>query len=260
MNPTKNSITRRFAIQIAIFLLLADAICPPQLTSSANITKEEELKSRIELATAGFKDICFVGTVTQKNKKAMSKIESNYARLYDFQSARVYYKEPNKLRIEGKLGMVKFEYICNGNTKIVRAPAIRLSNRKDYPGDPAKLQDAFDIGLMTPSLWSHRNIEIIDDPEASANGEIKLRLRWPKGEMIHFAWLDGKDLWLKRFEKRTGDGKLLYRVNYSNPRKAGDIIWMPTVIEVFTSDGEKAGTTEYSDIKVNTNLSDTLFE
>jgi outer membrane lipoprotein-sorting protein len=78
--------------------------------------------------------------------------------------------------------------------------------------------------------------------------------------MMHFAWLDAKDLWLKSFEKRSADGKLLFRVQYSNPRKVGDVIWMPTKIEVYTSDGEKAGSTEYSDIKVNSDISDSLFE
>ncbi len=225
-----------------------------------DVLTEADLRLRIQQVSSELKDISFLGTVTYKNKKAMEKIESNYARLYDFQSARVYYKEPDKLRIEGKLGMVKFEYICNGSLKIVRAPAIRFTNRKDYSNDPAKLQDALDIGLVTTSLWRHRRIEVLDDPEASSNGEIKVRLRWPKGEVAHIIWLDAKDLWLKRFEKRAADGTLIFRVNYSNPRKVGNVIWIPTTIDVYTSDGEKAGSTEYSDIKVNTGLADSLFE
>lgn len=247
-------------LSVSVILAIASSICFLTVCYSNDVTAEDELKLRIEQATAGFKDITFVGTVTYKNKKAMAKIDSNYVRLYDFQSARVYYKEPDKLRIEGKLGMVKFEYICNGSLKIVRAPAIRFINRKDYADDPAKLQDAFDLGLVTPSLWRHRRIEIVEDSEAAGRGEVKLRLRWPKGDMTHFAWLDAKDLWLKSFEKRSADGKLLFRVHYSNPRRVGDVIWMPTKIEVYTSDGEKAGSTEYSDIKVNSDISDSLFE
>jgi hypothetical protein len=113
---------------------------------------------------------------------------------------------------------------------------------------------------VTPALWRNRRIEVIDDPEAAKNGEIKLRLHWPKGDMILLAWLDEKELWLKRFEKRTASGELQLKAVYLNPRKPGGVIWMPTTVELYASDGEKAGATEYTDIKVNSGLSDSLFE
>ncbi|MCX8053678.1 MAG: hypothetical protein N3B12_07700 [Armatimonadetes bacterium] len=231
------------------------------LAGSADaLITESELKARIEKAAEGFKDISMVGTVTYKNRKAIAKIESNYARLYEFKSANIYFKDPDKLRMDGKLGMVRFEYIVNGWSKIVRAPTIRLVKREDFTGDPAKLQDAFDLGIITPALWRNRRIEVIEDPEATSNSEIKVRLHWPKGDMMLLAWLDSKDLFLKRFEKRTGDGKLQFRAIYLNPKKVGGLIWMPTTVEIYTSDGEKAGASEYTDIKVNTGLSDSLFE
>ena len=78
--------------------------------------------------------------------------------------------------------------------------------------------------------------------------------------MMLLAWLDEKDLWLKRFEKRTGAGELQFRVVYTDPRKAGGVIWMPTTVELYASDGERAGASEYTDIKVNTELTDSLFQ
>ena len=237
-------------------LILCMAIASP---TRALIT-EPELKARIEQAAKDFRDISMVGTVTYKNKKAIAKIESNYARLYDFKSANVSFKYPDKLRMDGKLGMVRFEYIINGWSKIIRAPTVRFTKREDFTDDPAKLQDALDIGIVTPTLWRNRRIEVIADAEAAASGEIKLRLHWPKGDMILLAWLDEKDLWLKRFEKRTSAGELQFKVIYLNPRKAGGVVWMPTTVELYASDGEKAGATEYTDIKVNTGLADSLFE
>ncbi len=238
----------------------AIVVCLAVGTPAGAVISEAELKARIEEATKGFKSVSMVGTVTYKNKKAIASIESNYARLYDFKSASISFKDPDKLRMDGKLGMVRFEYIVNGWSKIIRAPTVRFTKREDFTGDPAKLQDAFDVGLVTPALWRHRRIEVIDDAEAAARDEIKIRLHWPKGDMMLLAWLDKEDLWLKRFEKRTGAGELQLKVLYLKPRKAGGIIWMPTTVELYASDGEKAGASEYTDIRVNTGLADSFFE
>ncbi|MGC8862092.1 MAG: hypothetical protein ACP5R5_04855, partial [Armatimonadota bacterium] len=141
-------------IRAAVIIVLL--ICVGTQTGACGTMTEQELKARIEQATSGFKDITMVGVVTYKNKKAIARIDSNYARLYDFKSATVSFKDPDKLRMDGKLGMVKFEYIVNGWIKIVRAPTIRFTKREDFTGDPAKLQDAFDLGIVTPALWLNR--------------------------------------------------------------------------------------------------------
>jgi hypothetical protein len=250
-----NNSSVRWTITIAAF-----ALCLTIPNAARALVTEPELKSRIEQAAKGLKDISMVGTVTYKSKRAITRIESNYARLYDFKSAKISFKDPDKLMMDGKLGMVRFEYIINGWSKIIRAPTVRFTKREDFTDDPAKLQDALDIGIVTPTLWRNRRIEVIADAEAAASGEIKLRLHWPKGDMILLAWLDEKDLWLKRFEKRTSAGELQFKVIYLNPRKAGGVVWMPTTVELYASDGEKAGATEYTDIKVNTGLADSLFE
>ncbi len=156
--------------------------------------------------------------------------------------------------------MVKFEYIIAGGRKIFRAPKVRINKTDDYSKDPAKLQTPLDLGLVTPQLWENRKVEIVDDPDAQANGEIKLKLTWFKGDMYNLTWIDATNLWLKRFEKHDCAGSLKARVVYSNPVNAGGVIWMPTKVELFAPDGTKAGTTELSDIKVNTNLPDSLFQ
>jgi outer membrane lipoprotein-sorting protein len=221
---------------------------------------DQEFKARVTEATKGFRDLVFTATVSYKNKKALAKIDPAYAQLYDFSSAQISYKHPDKLRMDGKLGMVRFEYIVNGGLKLFRAPSVRISKKEDYSDDPAKTQDALDIGLVTPSLWKVRRIEIIDDAEAAAAGEVKLRLHWPKGNMALFAWVDATDMFLKRFEKRDAENRLQVRVVYSEPRRFAGVIWLPTKVDICGPDGEKAGTSEVSDVKVNTSLPDSLFE
>ncbi len=242
-----------------ISLVIAVTVCASVVVCAAPIT-EQALKLKIESATCNFKDITSTVTVKEKNKSALTKVDENYARLYDFQSATLSIKAPDRIRIDSKLGMVKFEYIIAGGKKIFRAPKVRINKTDDYSKDPAKLQTPLDVGLVTPQLWENRKVEVLDDAEAQAKGEIKLKLTWPKGDMYNFIWLDATNLWLKCFEKHDGAGNLKVRVVYSNPVNAGDAIWMPTKVELYASDGTKAGTTEITGIKVNSNLQDTFFQ
>lgn len=240
-----------------VFLACLALCASPHVRAACSV---EEFKARVTEAAGDFRDFKAVGTVTEKNKKALESLNSEYARLYEFDKAYISLKQPDKLRMDGKLGMVKMTYIINGWKKIFRAAKVGISKVSDYSGDPAKLQDAFDIGLITPSMWRHRTIQIIEDEQARQNGEIKLLLKWPKGDMLNYAWVDAENLWLKKFEKRDSEGNLQVRIVYSEPQKAGGVIWMPMKTEVYTPDGEKAVTSVYSDVEVNTGLQDSVFE
>jgi outer membrane lipoprotein-sorting protein len=227
--------------------------------ASAKIT-EQSLKTKITALTKDLQDLSMTGTVVQSNKDALAEVEPNFARLYEFKSAKVMLKLPDRLRMEGKLGMVRVEYVVNGSTKIFRASPIKVNKREEYPDDPAKLQGALDVGLVTPTMWKNRRIEIVDDSDADTCGEIKLRLRWPKGDMVYYAWLDAQNLWLKKYEKYDSQGKLKARMVYSNPKNIFGNMWMPTRVEMYAPDGDKAGTSEMSDIKYNIGLPDSLFK
>lgn len=219
---------------------------------------EDELKARVESATKGFSDISMTVTVDLKDKNALMKMEPSYARLYECKTANVYIKMPDKVKTEGKLGMVKFEYIINGTTKIFRAKNLRVNQKEDCAKKPAKLQGAFDFGLLTTSLWSSRIVKIIPDAQAEANGEIKLKLNWIVGSTGHIIWIDAKDLYLKKVQKVDGQDKVESTVVYSNPTRV-DSIMVPTKAELFSPEGVSVGISTLSNIKVNTNLSDSIF-
>lgn len=243
-----------------ITLMIVGCICVFAAHASAAGVTEQDLKARIEAATKGFNDLTATVNVREKNKSALTKVDDSYARLYEFETALLQVKAPDRIRIDSKLGMVKFEYIIAGGKKIFRAPKVRINKVDDYSKDPAKLQSPLDLGIVTPQLWQNRRVEIVDDPEAQANGEIKVKLTWFKGDMVNLAWIDAANLWLKRFEKRDAANKLRARVVYMNPQNVSGVIWLPTRVELYASDGAKAGSTELTDIKVNTNLPDALFK
>lgn len=254
--PFRVSAVPCFRDCILCLVILASFVC----ASSAAPIAEQDLKARIEAATKGFKDLTATVTVGEKNKAALTKVDADYARLYEFRSAVLQLKAPDRIRIDSKLGMVKFEYIIAGGKKIFRAPKVKVNKVDDYSSDPAKLQSPLDLGIVTPQLWVGRRVEVLDDPDALAKGEIALKLTWLKGDMVNLIWLDATNLWLKRFEKRDAKGNLRVRVVYSNPQNPGGVIWMPTKVELYAPDGDKAGSTDLTDIKVNTDLPDSLFK
>jgi len=247
---------RRIFLWTVVSMLL---VCVVQGVGLA-VETEKELKARIEAATKDLKDLSILGTVVESDKKVLAKVDPNYARLYEFKSARIMLKIPGKLRMEGKLGMVRFEYIVNGGMKIFRASPVKINKKEDYSKDPAKLQSALDIGLLTTSLWDNRKVEVVDDPECEDKGEIKLKLKWPKGDMTYYLWIDAKNLWMKRFEKRDAENNIKVATVYSNPKNIFGNLWMPTRAELYTENGDKAGASEVSDIKYNIGLPNSLFE
>lgn len=243
------------ALSLLATVSLVVVACAP-----AGATTVDELKSRITRAGSGLKDVTFTLNVTEKNADAIEKVDPNYSRVYEFKTARIYLKEPDKLRTEGKLGMVKFEYIINGGHKIIRAPLLKIRKESDYTGNPGKLNDALDFGVIVPSLWALRTMEIMDDAEAASRGETKVRLRWAEAAMSIVLWLDCKEMYLKRLERRDGNDQTKIVLTYTNHRKPDGAVWIPSRIEMLTPDGTKVGVSEITDIKINSGLADSLFK
>jgi len=239
---------------LGVFLLTLALSC------SAYGLTSEELKARVEKATTQLKDVTMTVSITYQNRKALEKIDSAYSRMYEFKSANISFKPPDKMRVDGKLGMVRFEMIVVGTTRIVRAPKLKINAKNEYSSAPSKVQTPLDMGFVTPALWKNRTIEVLDDPEAAAAGEIKIRMQWPNNTMVNLAWLDAKNLWIKRFEKRDSSNKLLVKLAFANPKQIAEGMWFPTSVDIFAPDGEKAGASQASDIKVNSGLGDSLFE
>lgn len=219
----------------------------------------EELKEQITAKTANFKDLTQTAVITYKNKSAMAKVKDNLTNLYDFKTAKISIKYPDMMRTEGKLGMVGFTYIINGTTRYIRVPSLRTNKKNDYEKEPSKVQDLLQFGLVTPEIWTMREPKILPDPEAEANGEILLSAGHPNNDMQKLFWIDNTNFYMKKYEKRNPDGTVIVTIVYSKPELFDGVIWVPTVAELYAPNGDKAGELELQDTKVNTGLSDDLF-
>jgi len=263
--------TYRFSILITIVMMMIAcpfafaegdnvAMAPAvEATCSKDITIEG-LKAKVTEMTKDFKDVTMTAVVTYKNKRALAKVEESFTRLYEFKTAKVTAKSPDKLKTEGRLGMLSFTYIVNNTTRIVRVPTIRVNKTDEYKNEPSKLQDLLDIGLLTQGAWRVRQLVIMPDPDAVTKGEMLINAPYPNNTMQNLFWIDTTNFCLKRFEKRDANGKSTIKLEYSKPKYFGNAIWLPTVVEIFAPDGERAGAMELRDIQVNTGITDSLFE
>lgn len=241
-------------------VLIMVSCCVGNAIADSTSSAMSDFKARVETNTKDLKDISFKASVKDVNKELLKKIDNSYTKIMELKEARISLKFPDKIRIEGKIGLVKFEYICSDGYKIARAPKIGFKKRDNFSDDPSRLQGPFDVGIITPTLWQTRRVEVVDDAEAKSRGEIRLKLGWLKGDMVYYAWVDAQNLWLKRLEKHTAQGEVKEIINYSDPKNLGGQLWIPTRCEVVTPEGAKVGASVLSDIKLNSGLQDSIFE
>jgi hypothetical protein len=90
-----------------------------------------DVRGQVKAATKGLKDITLTAKVVYGNKKELSKIGKDFPKSYDFKTTTVKYKAPDKMKVEGKLGMVGVTIIINGCFKAYRVPALHISKKED---------------------------------------------------------------------------------------------------------------------------------
>ena len=126
-----------------ICAVLAVLVCwlPAVGGANAAVISEADLKARIEAATKDLKDLGMTANVVEVDRRAMEKLDANYARMLELKSAKITLKLPDKVRVDGKLGMVRFEYIINGTIKISARRRSGSSRRMTTPAIPPSSRD-----------------------------------------------------------------------------------------------------------------------
>ena len=171
-----------------------------------------DIRSQISEATQGFKDITLTCKVLCADHTELKKIGKDFNKSYEFKSTTVQYKSPDKMKMEGKLGMVKARIVINGDRKATVIPAIHYSKKEDISDEPHKRQTDLDIGIITGSLW--RDYIVLDTDTENSSGSAAYRItfiRENSKEKKHICWVDTKTLKLLKLEKYESDGSLKSR-------------------------------------------------
>jgi len=220
---------------------------------------QADVKSRIAHATSGFKDACLKCKVVYANRSELKKVSRDFATSYEFKNTTVYYKAPDKMKIEGKLGWFKAAVVINGNLKGIHIP-VRGWQMDDIKDAPHKRQTDLDLGIISDSLW-HNYVVLSTDEERCPDGsQYKITFVWSNSrDKKQVAWVDAERLCLLKLKRFESDGSLIATYLYSDHKQVNGI-WVPTRVDVYNREGKLAGATECYDVKINCGLPDSVFK
>lgn len=201
-------------------------------------------------------------TVRQQtaNQRELEKINKDFANSYRIKQMTARYKEPSKMRLESKVGVVNVVYIINGNYKHVSAGPIKATD--DISNAPGKRQSLMDFGILTPSFMKLVNAKFLRyDHEGGVRYPV-FELTWANSDDTskHIVWMDGKTRTVVKRQWYNQQGKLMATFYYKNPVEAAPGIWVPTRVEVYNAEGKLGGVTTYVGLHVNEGLPDNLFQ
>lgn len=214
------------------------------------------LKEEIKAATSKFRDLTGTFEAKYTNKKELSKMGKSYARSYEFDKAKVFFKDPDKFKMEGTIGLVRVEYIINNDTRIVRIPGIRYSKKENLARKNGKKQTCVDVGILTDGIWGTFDVKYI----GAEDGKYIIDLAPPEDPKFRQRiWIDAKNLYLCKREQYERDGDLRARYLFKDHKRLGGSIWVACRTEMYNPSGGLAGISELTNIKVNDGVSDSEF-
>lgn len=252
MTMTFKSVLRKTILVLALSALVKQATA-----QEAGAVTLAEVRSRIQQATSGFRDLRMDVQIAFADQKELAVIGRDYGRAYEFKNSQLVFKNPDKFKMTARAGLVNVTYIVTGDIKRVKAGLIKKTD--DIGDEPHKKQNALDVGIVTGSLWQFFNVEGVRTETLNGVPCYVLTLSLANSpQKKQYIWVDTKDLKLLRREKREADGSLRVRYVYSNHRKVNGI-WVPGEQRVFNGNGRLGGTSVYSNIRVNTGVSDNEF-
>lgn len=212
-----------------------------------------------EYTQRSLQDATFVARVVSSNQRELGKINRDFGNSYRFDTTTVRVKEPFKLRLEAAVEDTNVLYIINGPRQLIKIRQIH--SVQDLTGKPGRRQTMLDFGILTPSLFSSL-FEAKFVRNDRATGNVVFDLTYPArldDTSRHRIWVDAERKIVTKREWYNQYGRLMATFLYLSPKLEGGV-WMPTRLEVKNIDGAIAGITRYDSIKVNTGLSDSLFE
>lgn len=207
----------------------------------------------------GFQDLSLSTVRKEIHINELNKISRDYANAYRIARSKVMIKEPDKFRMDARVGFVKFEYVMNGPRKVIRAPLTKQYD--DIGTDPGKRLGPLEVGLVTAGALIGYDAEHVGCFTEEGRRVCQYKLYYAHNhERYELVWIDAERRCLKKRQLYTlMFGKHKMELIYREPKQVGNL-WIPTKIEVRNADGKLAGVTQQEDIKLNTRLSDDLFK
>ena len=238
---------------ILLSVLLATVV------TCALASNESEVRTRVRDATRGFRDLKMDVAIAYSNQKELAVIGKDYGKAYGFKNAELFFKVPDKFEMTARAGLVNVSYVITGDIKRIKAGLIKKTD--DISKEPHKKQTALDVGVVSDSLWKEFNV---DYERKEMDGDTPVYVlsltRSNSPSKKQYIWVSAKDFRLLKREKHESDGSLRVRYIYSGHKEYKDAVWVPGEVKVYNEHGRLAGTSCYSNVRVNTGIPDSEFK
>lgn len=199
--------------------------------------------------------------VVKADQRELGKISKDFGLAYKFPNITIRYKEPNKARMEGSHEGSKIVFILTGTKQIVMVNGRKLSER-DFGNAPGKRKSLMDVGLVSDFYLTYTNARFMR--EATVDGvpcavfDMTYKDR-DEDTSHHIVYLDPEKKAVRKRESYSQDGKLQAIFYFKDIEQVKPGVWVPTRVEVQNTDRVIAGVTAYKNIKVNTDIPDSIF-
>jgi hypothetical protein len=214
-----------------------------------------------DYAQPALRDFQATGTVLAKNDAELKKIDNSLVQGYRFRESLLQYKEPLKLRVDSKAGLLSVRYVINGKRKATQVPGLRINKVKDITGRPGEEQSMLDSGIITPGFLADAVASRFVGQQKLDGRQVPVFEFWYTDEphsRHHFVWMDPAKRIILRHDVHHRSGGLKMRFVHKQPTQVSGV-WVPTRLELYNAQGRLAAVTRYAQVKVNTGLSESLF-
>lgn len=257
------SIKRRFAVRLFTLPLLA-IFGLAGLSAAQNASAQEPSHNINDYIVTNLNDFTANMKILDFNEHEGSKINKDFGYIYKIKGdIRVQYKEENKLRIDGLLGAAKASFVWNGATQYASIPSAHIKTTIQLGKEPGKRKTLLDMGLIPPGYLSYaqgefKRTQVVDGVLCAV---FSLSYRDKSLDTSHrMVWIDPKTKIVVKRDEYSQGGKLNATFLYKAAKQEAPGIWFPSRIEALNNEGKQAGVTGYSNIKVNTGLSEDQFK
>ena len=236
----------------------ADGIAPKQAA------EKHDLSDRVTT----LQDLQATLTVTQTDTKELDKIGKDFSVIYRLKNISLYYKVPERMRIEGSSHIYGDALlISNGPAVFYAVPRMRVRKTEDLTDAPFRRQSLLELaGIVSPETLKLMRGEFVKTetldgkPDGKTTEVYDLRYQSKPDGIRYRIWLDPVTRVTLRREWYDSAGKLRATFTYLEPREIAPHLWLPDRCEVRNSDGKLAAILTTKDAKINQKLGDELFE
>jgi outer membrane lipoprotein-sorting protein len=255
---------RRRFVAALLAAVAGVSLCSGRFTAHGATRPADGATELAALAT-NLADLEVTVHVDSYDSKELEKIGRDFARTYALRSVNMIYKQPDKMRIDGKsLVLGDAMLILNGAIRYYNVPKLKIHNREDLKNSPSKRQSLLEYGgLVTSNTLSFMQgrfaqNETLDGVETQV---YDLTYKGATGNSSHYRiWIDPRTHVTLKRAWYDSENKLKATFYYIEPHEVAPGIWLPTRVEVKNADGVSAAITTLEDPQVNQGLSDDLFK